>query len=93
MLSRHSLRNALLPIVTVVGLRFGYMLGGAVITEQIFVWPGLGRLLITAVSQRDFRSCRACFSSLPSPCLVNLIVDISMASSIRASAANMEPLT
>ncbi len=49
----HALRNAMLPVVTVVGLRFGYMLGGAVITEQVFAWPGLGRLLVTAVGQRD----------------------------------------
>ncbi len=52
-LIQHALRNALLPIVTVVGLRFGYMLGGAVVTEQLFAWPGMGRLLVTAVSQRD----------------------------------------
>jgi ABC-type dipeptide/oligopeptide/nickel transport system permease component len=49
----HALRNALLPVVTVVGLRFGYMLGGAVVTEEVFAWPGLGRLLVTAVGQRD----------------------------------------
>ncbi|MFN2428351.1 MAG: ABC transporter permease subunit, partial [Candidatus Binatia bacterium] len=39
----HSLRNALLPVTIVVGLRFGYMVGGAVITEEVFAWPGLGR--------------------------------------------------
>jgi ABC-type dipeptide/oligopeptide/nickel transport system permease component len=49
----HALRNALLPVVIVVGLRFGYMLGGAVVTEQVFAWPGLGRLLVGAVGQRD----------------------------------------
>jgi glutathione transport system permease protein len=49
----HALRNALLPVVIVVGLRFGYMLGGAVVTEQVFAWPGLGRLLVSAVGQRD----------------------------------------
>jgi ABC-type dipeptide/oligopeptide/nickel transport system permease component len=49
----HVLRNALIPIITIVGLRFGYMLGGAVITETIFAWPGMGRLLVTAVEQRD----------------------------------------
>jgi ABC-type dipeptide/oligopeptide/nickel transport system permease component len=49
----HALRNALLPVVIIVGLRFGYMLGGAVVTEQVFAWPGLGRLLVAAVSQRD----------------------------------------
>lgn len=49
----HALRNALLPVVIVVGLRFGYMLGGAVVTEQVFAWPGLGRLLVGAVGARD----------------------------------------
>ncbi|MDR7417729.1 MAG: ABC transporter permease [Armatimonadota bacterium] len=49
----HALRNALLPVTIVVGLRFGYMLGGAVVTEEVFAWPGLGRLLVTAVGQRD----------------------------------------
>ena len=51
--ARHALRNALLPVVIIVGLRFGYMLGGAVVTEEIFAWPGMGRLLVTAVGQRD----------------------------------------
>jgi glutathione transport system permease protein len=49
----HALRNALLPVTIIVGLRFGYMLGGAVITEEVFAWPGLGRLLVIAVGQRD----------------------------------------
>ncbi len=49
----HALRNALLPIVSVIGLRFGALLGGAVLTEAIFGWPGLGQLTITAISQRD----------------------------------------
>ena len=52
-LIRHVLRNAWIPIVTIIGLRFGYMLGGAVIVETIFAWPGIGRLLVTAVGQRD----------------------------------------
>jgi ABC-type dipeptide/oligopeptide/nickel transport system permease component len=50
---RHALRNALLPVTIIVGLRFGYMLGGAVVTEEVFAWPGMGRLLVTAVGQRD----------------------------------------
>lgn len=50
---RHALRNALLPIVSVIGLRFGALLGGAVLTESIFAWPGIGQLTITAISQRD----------------------------------------
>jgi peptide/nickel transport system permease protein len=50
---RHALRNALLPVISVIGLRFGVMLGGAVLTESIFGWPGLGQLTIAAISQRD----------------------------------------
>lgn len=53
-ISRHALRNGLIPVVTVVGLQVGVLLGGAVITETIFAWPGLGRLLINAISQRDY---------------------------------------
>ena len=49
----HGLRNALLPIVSVIGLRFGMLLGGAVLTESIFGWPGLGQLTVAAISQRD----------------------------------------
>jgi ABC-type dipeptide/oligopeptide/nickel transport system permease component len=49
----HALRAAMLPIVSVIGLRFGALLGGAVITESIFGWPGLGQLTVTAISQRD----------------------------------------
>jgi ABC-type dipeptide/oligopeptide/nickel transport system permease component len=79
-IGRHALRNALLPVVTVVGLRFGYMLGGAVVTEEIFAWPGMGRLLVVAVAQRDIPLVQgllllfaACFV------LVNLLVDVSYA--------------
>jgi ABC-type dipeptide/oligopeptide/nickel transport system permease component len=50
----HALRNALIPVVTVVGLEFGALLGGAVITETIFAWPGIGRLAIRSIIQRDF---------------------------------------
>jgi len=50
----HALRNALLPVITVVGLSFGVIFGGAIITETVFAWPGVGRLLLDAVSQRDF---------------------------------------
>ncbi len=49
----HALRNALLPVVSVIGLRFGVLLGGAVLTEAIFGWPGLGQLAVSAISQRD----------------------------------------
>jgi glutathione transport system permease protein len=51
---KHALRNALIPIVTIVGLNFGGLLGGAVVTESVFNWPGIGRLLVDAVRYRDY---------------------------------------
>jgi len=53
-LVRHALRNALLPIITVIGLQFGTLLGGAILTETIYAWPGLGRLLVDSIFARDF---------------------------------------
>jgi peptide/nickel transport system permease protein len=53
-LIRHALRNALLPIVTTIGLQFGILLGGAVLTETIFAWPGVGRLLVDSIGSRDY---------------------------------------
>jgi ABC-type dipeptide/oligopeptide/nickel transport system permease component len=53
-LLKHVLRNAALPVLTVVGLDFGRMLGGAVVVETIFAWPGMGRLAVQAVLGRDF---------------------------------------
>jgi len=50
----HALRNAMLPIVTVIGLQFGTLLGGAVLTETVFAWPGIGRLLVDAIGYRDY---------------------------------------
>ncbi|MGH9390032.1 MAG: ABC transporter permease, partial [Vicinamibacteria bacterium] len=50
----HALRNALVPVVSVLGVRFGTLLGGSVLTENVFGWPGLGSLAVTAISQRDF---------------------------------------
>ncbi|HET8522561.1 MAG TPA: ABC transporter permease, partial [Thermomicrobiales bacterium] len=51
---RHALRNALIPLVTVMGLQLGSILGGTIIVEQIFAWPGVGRLAINAVTSRDY---------------------------------------
>lgn len=51
---RHVLKNALLPVITIAGIQFGYMLGGTIIIEQVFSLPGLGRLLLSAIQQRDF---------------------------------------
>lgn len=56
----HAIRNALVPIVTVIGLQFGVLLGGAVITETIFALPGIGQLLMQSISQRDFPVMQAC---------------------------------
>lgn len=51
---RHALRTALLPVITIVGLQVGALLGGAVVTETVFAWPGIGQLLVNAIGQRDF---------------------------------------
>ena len=51
---RHALRNAMIPVMTVIGLQFGALLAGAIVTETIFSWPGIGRLTITAISNRDY---------------------------------------
>lgn len=51
---KHALRNAFIPILTVIGLQFGTLLGGAVLTETVFAWPGLGRLLVDSINARDF---------------------------------------
>ena len=53
-LINHMLRNALLPIVTITGIQFGYLLGGAIIVEQIFALPGLGQQLLTAINDREY---------------------------------------
>lgn len=75
---RHALRNAAIPVVTVIGLQLGTLLSGAVITETIFAWPGVGRFVLTAVSQRDFPVVQASvivFAVLLA--FVNLMVDLS----------------
>ena len=59
-LYRHALRNALVPVLTVVGLQFGSLLAGAIVTETIFSWPGLGRLTITSISNRDYAVVQGC---------------------------------
>jgi peptide/nickel transport system permease protein len=77
---KHALRNALLPVITVVGLQFGTLLGGAVITETIFAWPGLGRLVVGAISQRDFPVIQGSVIVIAvAISLVNLLVDLSYA--------------
>lgn len=77
---KHGLRNALLPVITIVGIQFGAMLGGAVVTETVFAWPGVGRLIINAISQRDFPVIQGGVLMMAVIfTLVNLGVDISYA--------------
>ena len=74
---RHALPNALVPIVTVVGLQFGALLAGAIVTEKIFSWPGLGRLVVDAISNRDYALVQGCLLSIGlTYILVNLLTDI-----------------
>ncbi len=56
---KHAFRNALLPILTVLGLEFGALLGGAIVTEKVFAWPGMGTLLLTGIERRDYNLIRA----------------------------------
>ena len=53
-IAKHALRNALIPVVTMMGLQFGFLLGGSIVVESVFNWPGLGRLLVESVTQRDY---------------------------------------
>lgn len=77
-LLKHTFRNALIPIVTVVGLQLGQMLGGAVLTETVFAVPGLGRLAVFAISSRDYVLVQGVVLMLALLYLVlNLIVDLS----------------
>jgi len=74
---RHALPNALVPIITVVGLQFGALLAGAIVTEKIFSWPGLGRLMVDAISNRDYALVQGCLLSIGlTYVLVNLLTDV-----------------
>ena len=76
----HALRNAMLPIVTVLGLNFGFMLAGSVLTETVFAWPGTGRLLYEAILARDYPVLMGLFVCLSTMVvLVNLVTDIAYA--------------
>ncbi len=73
----HALKNALIPVVTVVGLEFGTLLGGAVITETVFAWPGVGSLVIKAIGQKDFPVVVGTVTILSASfVLINLVVDL-----------------
>jgi glutathione transport system permease protein len=74
---KHTLRNALIPVITLTGLQFGFLLGGAIVIETVFSWPGLGRLLVDSVSFRDYPVIQAeiMLFSLEFV-LINLLVDL-----------------
>jgi peptide/nickel transport system permease protein len=74
---RHGLKNALIPIVTVIGVQAGYLLGGAVLTETVFAWPGVGTLMVQGILARDFPLVQGCVLVVAlSFVLVNLAVDL-----------------
>jgi ABC-type dipeptide/oligopeptide/nickel transport systems, permease components len=74
---KHALKNALIPIVTTIGIQFGYLMGGAVLTETVFVYPGLGRLLVDSIRRMDYPVVQACILLIAVMfILVNLIVDL-----------------
>lgn len=77
---KHGLKNAFIPILTIVGTQFGYLLGGAVLTETIFNWPGLGRYVVKAVLMKDFKAIQGGILLMATSfVIVNLLVDISYA--------------
>jgi len=76
-LFRHAFRNALIPIITILGLQFGTLLAGTIVTETIFSWPGIGRLTVQAISARDYPLLQGCILVIAvSYVLVNLLTDV-----------------
>jgi glutathione transport system permease protein len=74
---KHCLRNALIPVVTMMGLQFGFLLGGSIVVEAVFNWPGLGRLLVDAVTMRDYPVIQTLVLLLSLEfILINLVVDM-----------------
>lgn len=73
----HALRNAMIPVLTLVGLQFGALLAGAIVTEKIFSWPGIGRLTVTAIENRDYPLLQGCILAVGlTYILVNLLTDV-----------------
>jgi len=76
-IAKHTLKNAAIPIVTIVGLQFGNLLGGAVVTETIFSWPGIGRLAIQSIYNRDYPIVQSCvFLTAAMFVVLNFLVDL-----------------
>ena len=75
---RHALRNMLIPVITVIGLQLGHLLGGAVITETVFAWPGVGLLLVDAITNRDYPLVQAAILMITAVFItINFLVDLS----------------
>jgi peptide/nickel transport system permease protein len=74
---RHALANALIPVLTVIGLQFGSLLAGAIVTETVFSWPGIGRLTLSAISNRDYALVQGCILAVGLTYVaVNLLTDV-----------------
>ena len=74
---KHALRNSLIPVVTLIGLQIGFLLGGAVVTETMFAWPGVGRLAVGAIVSADYALSQGAILVLAvSFIAVNIIVDL-----------------
>lgn len=74
---KHVLKNGLIPVVTVLGLQFGVLLAGAIITERVFSWPGIGSLLVDSISERDYKLTQGCILAIAATyVLVNTATDI-----------------
>lgn len=74
---KHAVRNALIPVITMTGLQFGFLLGGAVVTETVFNWPGIGQLLVQSVNYRDYPTVQALMMLFSVEfILINLFVDV-----------------
>jgi glutathione transport system permease protein len=75
--AKHTLRNALIPVVTMMGLQFGFLLGGSIVVETVFSWPGLGALLVDAITQRDYTVIQGLVLLFSLEfILINLVVDV-----------------
>ncbi|MFQ5458601.1 MAG: ABC transporter permease, partial [Myxococcota bacterium] len=74
---KHGFRNAMIPVLTVMGLQVGALLSGAVVTEKVFAWPGIGRLLVEGIEARDYPLVQGCVLTISlSYVLVNLVIDL-----------------
>ncbi len=74
---RHAMKNALLPVITVLGFQMGHLLGGSIVIEQVFTWPGIGSLLVNSISARDIPVVQGCVMCIVAMFLmINFLVDI-----------------